>query len=161
LEALRVCIAPGEHPSSLHQNVSLPEISVNVLAIRAIDYLAIDYNGGMMKSDLYHRFYHVIQQIPWGRVATYGQVAAMAGYPGYARQVGYALHATPKDLDIPWHRVINAQGMVSLQASDSEDNLQRLLLKAEGVQFDQRNRVSLKKYQWKPENSAFIPPGSP
>jgi methylated-DNA-protein-cysteine methyltransferase-like protein len=104
----------------------------------------------MEKSDLYTRFYKVIQRIPRGYVATYGQIAEMAGYPGYARQVGYALRATPEDLDIPWHRVINAQGKISIKAGGPYDNVQRLMLEAEGIEFDHKNRIPLNIYRWNP-----------
>ena len=65
----------------------------------------------------YARIYAVIRRIPRGRVATYGQVAELAGLPGHARQVGYALHALPAATAVPWHRVINAAGGVSLRSS--------------------------------------------
>ena len=108
----------------------------------------------MSKSDLYAKFYAVIQQIPEGKVATYGQIAEMAGSPGYARQVGYALHATPADMEIPWHRVINAKGMISIKGDGPYDDVQRLLLEAEGVKFDLKGRVPLKKYRWDPKENA-------
>jgi len=107
----------------------------------------------MAKSDLYARFYDVIQRIPTGRVATYGQIAALAGLPGYARQVGYALHATPADLDLPWHRVINSKGMISIKSDGPYENIQRLMLEEEGIKFDLKNRVPLKAYQWDPETN--------
>lgn len=104
----------------------------------------------MKKIDLYSRFYDVIQQIPEGKVATYGQVASLAGFPGYARQVGYALHATPADMDLPWHRVINAKGMISIKSDGPFDNVQRQMLEDEGIIFDTNNRIPLKIYQWAP-----------
>jgi len=105
----------------------------------------------MSKSDLYNSFYEVILRIPQGKVATYGQVATLAGYPGYARQVGYALHATPSNLDLPWHRVINAKGMISIKSDGPFENIQRQLLESEGIVFDHKNRVPLRIYQWVPE----------
>ena len=86
------------------------------------------------------RIYAVVRRIPRGSVATYGQVAERAGYPGHARQVGYALHALPPGTTVPWHRVINARGEVSARA-DGEGLTQRLLLEREGVRFDARGRV--------------------
>lgn len=86
------------------------------------------------------RIYAVVRRIPRGTVATYGQVAERAGYPGHARQVGYALHALPPGTTVPWHRVINARGEVSARA-DGEVLTQRLLLEREGVRFDARGRV--------------------
>lgn len=108
----------------------------------------------MSKSDLYSRFYAVIQQIPSGKVATYGQIAEMAGFPGYSRQVGYALRATPADLEIPWHRVINAKGMISIKGDGPYNDVQRLMLEAEGVMFDSKGRVPLGKYRWDPKGDA-------
>jgi methylated-DNA-protein-cysteine methyltransferase-like protein len=98
----------------------------------------------------YQRIYRVIRRIPRGRVATYGQVAALAGIGGRARQVGYALHALPDGTAVPWHRVINARGEVSRRAEPGDDTLQRLLLEAEGVGFDGRGRVALERYGWRP-----------
>lgn len=98
----------------------------------------------------YRRIYSVVREIPEGRVATYGQVAALAGLPGHARQVGYALHAL-RDEDVPWHRVINAQGRVSLRAEPGYDGYQRHLLEEEGVAFNPGGAVDLKRYRWEPD----------
>jgi methylated-DNA-protein-cysteine methyltransferase-like protein len=97
----------------------------------------------------YARIYAVVRRIPRGRVATYGQVAELAGLAGHARQVGYALHALPAGTTVPWHRVINAAGGVSLRASPGDELTQRQLLEEEGVEFDLRGRVRLAKVQWK------------
>lgn len=102
-----------------------------------------------VRTGTYQRIYRVVQRIPRGRVATYGQVAAVAGLPGHARQVGYALHALPHGSDVPWHRVINAQGRVSARAEPGYDRLQRHLLEAEGVRFDAGGRVSLAAFGWR------------
>jgi len=96
----------------------------------------------------YDRIYLVIRRVPRGRVATYGQVAELAKASG-PRQVGYALHALPEGHDLPWHRIINAQGMISLDSAPGGANLQRALLEAEKVVFDANGRVDLKRYQWK------------
>jgi methylated-DNA-protein-cysteine methyltransferase related protein len=101
-------------------------------------------------SDSYARIYAVVRRIPRGRVATYGQVAELAGLAGHARQVGYALHALPSATALPWHRVINASGGVSLRSSPGGELTQRQLLEDEGVEFDLRGRVRLGKVQWKP-----------
>lgn len=101
----------------------------------------------------YRRIYAVVKKIPRGRVATYGQIAALAGMPRHARQAGYALAATPENMKIPWHRVINAQGRISLRLrhwDSGSDDLQRILLEAEGVAFDSGGKVNLDKFQWKP-----------
>jgi len=92
------------------------------------------------------RIYAVVKQIPSGKVATYGQIATLAGYYRQARQVGYALHAVPSD-DIPWHRVINARGRISLNL-EMGGAVQRKMLESEGVVFDAAGSVSLEQYQW-------------
>ena len=76
----------------------------------------------------YSNIYSVVRRIPRGRVATYGQVAGLAGRPGHARQVGYALHALTPDSGVPWHRVINAQGGVSPRSEPGFDAIQRTIL---------------------------------
>ena len=98
-------------------------------------------------SDAYTRIYAVVRAIPVGRVSTYGQVAALAGLPGHARQVGYALHALAED-DVPWHRVINAQGEISRRSDPGPEPLQRVMLESEGVVFDARGRVDLRLFRW-------------
>ena len=97
----------------------------------------------------YAKIYSAVRRVPRGRVATYGQIAELAGLEGHARQVGYALHALPSGSGIPWHRVINARGEVSPRTAGDSHELQRLLLEAEGVEFDLRGRVSLKEYGWR------------
>jgi methylated-DNA-protein-cysteine methyltransferase related protein len=98
----------------------------------------------------YARIYAVVRRIPRGRVATYGQVAELAGLGGHARQVGYALHALPAGTALPWHRVLNAAGKVSLRAVPGAELTQRQLLEREGVGFDLRGRVRLAVVRWKP-----------
>jgi methylated-DNA-protein-cysteine methyltransferase related protein len=92
-----------------------------------------------------------VRRIPRGRVATYGQIARLAGLPGHARQVGYALHALSSATAVPWQRVINAAGAISLRPTTGGVS-QRLLLEKEGVEFDARGRVSLAKYAWRPRS---------
>jgi len=102
------------------------------------------------KSDRYQRIYAVVSRIPRGRIATYGQVAALARLPRQARFVGYALHALPADSDVPWHRVVNAAGRISLRADTlGHDELQGHLLRREGVRFV-AGVISLAKYRWQP-----------
>lgn len=98
----------------------------------------------------YQRIYQVVRRIPRGRVATYGQVAEIAGLPGRARQVGYALHALSGSSAVPWHRVLNARGMISLPPTSRSALEQRLLLQREGVPFTQQGRVPLARFQWRP-----------
>ncbi len=99
----------------------------------------------------YAKIYAVVRKIPRGRVATYGQVARLAGLPGHARQVGYAMAALPSGTVVPWHRVINAQGRVSpRRAGPGAGVRQRQLLEREGVAFGPRGAVSLDRYRWEP-----------
>ena len=91
-----------------------------------------------------------MRRVPAGRVVTYGQVAALAGIPGHARQVGYALHALPAGSDVPWQRVINARGEVSQRAEEAWEGYQRHLLAEEGIELDARGRVDLARYRWEP-----------
>ncbi len=92
------------------------------------------------------RIYRAVRRIPRGRVATYGDVAAMAGLPGRARQVGHALHALPGGSGVPWHRVINAAGRISLPLAGGGME-QRLRLLAEAVRVDQGGRVKLTEFR--------------
>jgi methylated-DNA-protein-cysteine methyltransferase-like protein len=101
----------------------------------------------------YQRIYAVVRRIGRGRVATYGQVARLAGLPGQARLVGYALAALPDGSDVPWHRVVNARGTVSPRADGAWDAVQRALLEAERVVFI-GGTLSLARYQWRPRSAA-------
>ena len=106
-----------------------------------------------MAAARYDLVWATVKRIPRGKVATYGQIAALAGMPRHARHAGYALAATPENMKIPWHRVINARGRVSLRLKhwgSGNDDLQRILLEAEGVNFDGSGRVDLKKFRWEP-----------
>ena len=104
----------------------------------------------MGTSETYTRIWAVVRRIPRGRVATYGQVAELAGFPRHARAVGYALHALQEGSRVPWQRVINARGDVSPRAEAGWEHVQRELLEDEGVEFDLRGRVSLERYRWRP-----------
>jgi methylated-DNA-protein-cysteine methyltransferase related protein len=105
------------------------------------------YNGHPVKR--YELIWSVVRRIPRGRVATYGQVAEIAGLEGHARQVGYALHNLPESSRIPWHRVVNARGEISARTGGDSHELQRMLLEAEGVELDLRGRMDLAKVRWK------------
>jgi methylated-DNA-protein-cysteine methyltransferase-like protein len=94
------------------------------------------------------RVYAVVRRIPRGRVASYGQVAAWAGLGRQARQVGYALHALPQGSDVPWHRVVNAQGRVSPRSTHGPEVEQRIRLELEGVRFDAAGRVAMAQFRW-------------
>jgi methylated-DNA-protein-cysteine methyltransferase-like protein len=98
----------------------------------------------------YELIWATVRKVPRGRVATYGQIAELAGLEGHARQVGYALHNLPERSDVPWHRVVNAKGEVSPRSGGDSHELQRLLLEGEGVEFDLRGRLDLARFQWRP-----------
>ncbi len=98
-----------------------------------------------MTDSLYERIYQVTMRIPEGLVATYGQLAAVAGIPRGARQVGYAMAALGRGRprpEVPWHRVVNAQGESSIGGD------QILRLEQEGIQFDENGRIDLKVFGW-------------
>ena len=106
-------------------------------------------NAGKAQST-YERIYQIVRRIPRGRVATYGQIARLAELPGRARQVGYALHALPAASRVPWQRVVNGLGRISLRSGSDDDRLQRLLLIEEGVRFDRSGKIPLDRYIWRP-----------
>ena len=99
------------------------------------------------------RVWAVVREIPSGNVATYGQIAALAGITGRsgARQVGYALASLKQNTDVPWHRVINAKGGLSPRANPDAVEYQRMLLEEEGVGFDHCRCIDLRHYGWQPE----------
>ena len=101
----------------------------------------------------YQSIYAVVRRIPNGRVATYGQVAELARMPRQPRLVGYALHALASGSDVPWQRVINARGEVSLRREPGYERAQRRILEAEGVVFDRRGRVDLTRFRWRPRRA--------
>ena len=97
----------------------------------------------------YDRIYAIVKQIPFGKVATYGQIADLAGLYGKARLVGYALFKVDTKGDIPWHRVINAKGEISYSFQrQGGDYLQKALLEAEEIEFKNNGKIDLNKYQW-------------
>jgi methylated-DNA-protein-cysteine methyltransferase-like protein len=100
-----------------------------------------------MEQSAFEKIYEVVKQIPCGQVATYGQVAAIAGNRRWARVVGYALHANPDPEHIPCHRVVNKEGRVSAAFAFGGGNRQIALLKAEGVEFVD-GHVDMERYQW-------------
>jgi methylated-DNA-protein-cysteine methyltransferase-like protein len=102
-----------------------------------------------MSRSAYTKIYAVVRRIPRGRVASYGQVARLAGLPGRARQVGYAMAALRPGTTLPWHRVVNAQGAVSRRRVPGAELTQRMLLEREGVRFGPRGRIPLARYGWK------------
>ena len=126
---------------------------------------SIELSRGGKSADRYRRIYSVVARIPRGRVATYGQVARLAGLPretprGQALRactrispllVGYALSALKDESRIPWHRVVNAKGRISLRGDRSPaDVVQRLRLERESVRFDGSGVISLERFRWRP-----------
>ena len=112
--------------------------------------------------DRYQRIWSVVAGIPAGSVLNYGEVARLAGMPGRARLVGRALGRAPKRMELPWHRVVNAQGAISFKAGSSTHRRQRELLEAEGVVFID-GKIDLEAFS--PEQALdrmlWGPPGDP
>jgi methylated-DNA-protein-cysteine methyltransferase-like protein len=100
-------------------------------------------------SALYERIFSLVSQIPSGRVMTYGQIARLLGVNN-PRQVGYALHTLPDGDDVPWHRVLNHAGKISLPDHNGNATLQRKLLESEAVLFNGAGAVDLDVYAWRP-----------
>jgi methylated-DNA-protein-cysteine methyltransferase-like protein len=93
--------------------------------------------------------YQIVKKIPSGKVATYGQIARLAGLSGHARQVGYALYNLPSGSDVPWQRVINSRGRLSFPEESVAWHMQKSILESEGILFSENNTISMSKYQWK------------
>lgn len=104
----------------------------------------------MEQQNSYEKIYNIVKQIPRGTVATYGQVAALAGNKRWARVVGYALHVNPDPVQIPCYRVVNREGRVSPAFAFGGENRQIGLLEADGIEVKD-GCVDLSKYQWRKE----------
>ncbi|CAN5897432.1 hypothetical protein BH20GEM1_BH20GEM1_03740 [soil metagenome] len=113
---------------------------------------------GPMAESFYDDVYRMVRRIPRGRVTTYGHIAALCGKPRAARTVGWALHALPDGAQVPWHRVVNARGGISISKVGIPAELQRALLEAEGVEFDLRGGVDLKRWGWIGPRTRFARP---
>lgn len=100
----------------------------------------------MTKERFFQKVYELVRMVPKGRVVTYGQIAATLGDSRRARTVGWAMRSCPDD--VPWHRVVNAQGGLSTTFSDGGLHLQRALLEDEGVQFDSKGQIDLSVCGW-------------
>jgi methylated-DNA-protein-cysteine methyltransferase-like protein len=98
------------------------------------------------------RVYEIVRRIPTGRVMTYGQIADLLGEGYTPRTVGFVMHAAPED--VPWQRVINAQGACSTQRLMLPHNIQQRLLETEGITFDTKGRCDLKRYRWTPDDAS-------
>jgi len=96
-------------------------------------------------NSFFQRVYTLVRRIPRGKVATYGQIARALGAPGAARTVGWALRACPAN--VPWHRVVNARGEISLRPTTGYHE-QSARLKTEGVRFNREGKIDLAKYGW-------------
>ena len=103
-----------------------------------------------MQEGYFQQVYRIVRAVPPGKVTTYGTVAILAGRPGGARTVGWAMRALQRGTDVPWHRVINAQGRISPPSPSAE--LQRALLESEGVEFDESGGLDLARYGWHSSN---------
>ncbi|MEK6571496.1 MAG: MGMT family protein [Bacteroidota bacterium] len=97
--------------------------------------------------DSYQTIWDVVRLIPKGKVATYGDIANLCGLIDQARLVGYALHSIPANSNVPWHRVINSKGRISLPKVSGQYESQKRLLEKEGVVFV-RDKIDLDKYGW-------------
>ena len=106
-------------------------------------------------SSIHTRIFAAVRKIPPGRVATYGQIARLAGLGNHARLVGYALHALPGGSRVPWHRVLNARGKISLQGDSARQQLS--LLRREGVRIKASGTIDLGSYQWRPSSARRLP----
>ena len=102
-----------------------------------------------MTTTFHQRTIEIVKRIPRGRVATYGQIAAMAGNPRGAQQVVRTLNTASEKENLPWHRIVNRQGRISLGRGQGYE-LQKALLKDENVQFGPGDTIDLNKYQWRP-----------
>lgn len=102
------------------------------------------------RGDFFERVYAVVRRIPRGRVATYGQVAALLGHPRAARTVGWALRALSEGSDVPWHRVINGSGRISTNGRDHEASLQAQRLRRESVPVPAGGRIPIERFGWRP-----------
>lgn len=100
-------------------------------------------------ASFFRRVVALIKKIPRGKVATYGQIAALAGNPRGARQVAWVLHSASDKEKLPWQRVINSRGSISLPRYGGYE-LQRALLMKEGVKFDAADQIALARFQWQP-----------
>ncbi|MHA2287625.1 MAG: MGMT family protein [Promethearchaeota archaeon] len=100
-----------------------------------------------MPSEFTRDVIKIIQNIPVGKVLTYGKIAKLAGNPRAARQVSWVLHSSSKKYNLPWHRVINSKGKIALKSQDGKD-YQKILLEKEGIKIVENNTVDLKKLLW-------------
>lgn len=103
----------------------------------------------------YQRIFNTVLAVPAGKVASYGQIADLAGLPGRARLVGRALGYAPQELDVPWYRILRASGQLAFEAASKQAIQQSRLLHAEGV-LVKNNRVNLKQFGWQPDMAELM-----
>lgn len=106
-------------------------------------------------SPFHLKVYDLVSKIPKGKVTSYGFIAILLGKPRAARQVGWALFNMPEGLDIPWWRVINSKGFISIKNPNAPKQLQKELLEKEGIAVSDKYMVDLKRYNWKPKSSSL------
>lgn len=106
-----------------------------------------------LKSNFFTQVYFLVTLIPWGKVASYGQIAALLDQPRAARTVGWALSQLPEQTTVPWHRVINSKGRVSIKSAQFTAALQQSMLEQEGIIFDGMGYCDMAIYQWQPDLS--------
>lgn len=112
--------------------------------------LGYNFNVSIKTSEFNKRVYKLVGLIPRGKVATYGQLAVMAGKPNGARMAGRAMRNTPGDMDLPCHRVVNASGKTAPDYVFESKRHQRAMLEAEGVIFKANGNINMKICQWNP-----------
>ncbi len=109
----------------------------------------------LVKRTAVERIRHTVNLVPTGNVASYGQVADLAGLPGRARYVGYCLRNTPVNVSLPWHRIVRSNGQLAFPLYSDNAHLQQRLLQAEGVTV-KNNRVSMSKFGWQPDLATLL-----
>jgi methylated-DNA-protein-cysteine methyltransferase-like protein len=101
-----------------------------------------------MSEGFFQAVYAIVRRIPKGKVATYGQIARLAGRPRSAKVVGWALHCNPQPGIIPCHRVVDRNGCLSISFAFGGINQQKILLENEGIIIDESGKINLNQYQW-------------
>ena len=110
----------------------------------------------MEKNNFYQKVNLTVSKIPYGKVATYGQIADLIHAYGSARQVGWALRRLKLPSNVPWHRVINSKGLISMSFSrNGTDWMQKELLVKENIKFNSKMKIDFKKYLWRPKETSL------
>ena len=112
----------------------------------------VEKKKAVLNSGFFSRVYDIVAQIPAGKVATYGQIARMAGEKRWARQVGYAMAAAPAERKLPCHRVVNQLGELAPEHVFGDPEFQRCMLENEGVNFQLNGRIDMKRHLWRAES---------